>query len=88
MTSLPREVCLCRSSVPGAEFGVCTRRHIPAGTWIGPFEGKRVQPSNVKAGMDTSFMWEVGAHYSEIKISGGRTISNKQLDYEIEISIA
>lgn len=70
ITSLPREVCLCKSSVPGAEFGVCTRRHIPAGTWIGPFEGKRVQPSDVKAGMDTSFMWEVGAHCSEIKIAG------------------
>lgn len=64
MRSLPQEVCLCRSSVPGAEFGVCTRRHIPAGTWIGPFEGKRVRPGDVKAGMDTSFMWEVGSHYS------------------------
>ena len=68
MRSLPPEVCLCRSSVPGAEFGVCTRRHIPAETWIGPFEGKRVQPADVKAGMDTSFMWEVSGHYSEITI--------------------
>lgn len=61
--SLPPEVCLCRSSVPGAELGVCTRRHIPLGTWIGPFEGKRVRPGDVKPGMDTSFMWEVRGHY-------------------------
>ena len=70
MRSLPQEVSLCRSSVPGAEFGVCTRRHIPAGTWIGPFEGKRLQPDDVKTDMDTSFMWEVRGHCSEIKISG------------------
>lgn len=63
LRSLPPEVCLCRSSVPGAELGVCTRRHIPIGTWIGPFEGKRVRPDDVKPGMDTSFMWEVRGHY-------------------------
>ena len=74
MRSLPEEVCLCRSSVPGAEFGVCTRRHIPAGAWIGPFEGKRVHPNDVKAGMDTSFMWEVSGQYSKIKISGAHDI--------------
>ena len=76
MRSLPQEVCLCRSSVPGAELGVCTRRRIPAETWIGPYEGKRVQPSDVKAGMDTSFMWEVSAAIIQILKFRERTISN------------
>ena len=58
-SSLPPEVCLCVSSIPGAGFGVCTREHIPAGTWVGPFEGKRVQLDDVKPGTDTSYMWEV-----------------------------
>lgn len=59
LSSLPPEVCLCVSSIPGAGFGVCTREHIPAGTWIGPFEGKRVQLDDVKPGTDSSYMWEV-----------------------------
>lgn len=58
--SLPPEVSFCRSSVPAAVFGVCTRKHIPVGTWIGPFEGKRIRPDEVKPGMDTAYMWEVG----------------------------
>lgn len=63
ITSLPPEVSLCMSSIPGAGFGVCTKKHISEGTWIGPFEGKRVQPDNVKPGIDTSFMWEVSAYW-------------------------
>lgn len=60
MKSLPPEVSLCRSSIPGTGLGVCTRKHIPAGTCIGPFEGRRIRPEEVKLGMDTSYMWEVG----------------------------
>lgn len=60
MKSLPPEVSLCRSSIPGTGLGVCTRKHIPAGTCIGPFEGRRIRPEEVKPGMDTSYMWEVG----------------------------
>lgn len=60
--SLPPEVSFCRSSVPGTELGVSTRKHLPAGTWIGPFEGRRIRPEEVKLGMDTSYMWEVGVY--------------------------
>lgn len=59
MKSLPPEVSLCRSSIPGTGLGVCTRKHIPAGTCIGPFEGRRIRPEEVKPGMDTSYMWEI-----------------------------
>lgn len=56
-------MCLCVSSIPDAGFGVCTRKHISAGTWIGPFEGKRVRPDDVKPGADMSYMWEVGGDF-------------------------
>ena len=69
VNSLPPEVSLCMSSIPGAGFGVCTRKHIPEGTWVGPFEGKRVQPDNVKPGIDTSFMWEVAADWLTLVFS-------------------
>ena len=61
LKSLPPELCLCVSSIPGAKFGVCTRKHIPGGTWIGPFVGKRVRPDELAPGTDTSQMWEVSS---------------------------
>lgn len=47
------------SSIPGAGCGVCAKQHIPVGTWIGPYEGKRVKWEDVKPSTDTSYMWEV-----------------------------
>ena len=57
--SFPEEVELCRSSIPGAGYGVCTKRAIPLGTWIGPYEGRRLSAQEIVPGQDTSYMWEV-----------------------------
>jgi hypothetical protein len=55
----PDEVQLCRSSIPGAELGVCAARPVPPGTWIGPYEGQLVNREDMKPEMDTLYMWEV-----------------------------
>lgn len=57
--SLPPECKLCPSSVGGGEFGVYTNQNIPLGTWIGPYEGRRIRPCDVTTNMDTSHMWEI-----------------------------
>ncbi len=51
---------LCRSSVPGAEFGVCAAHPIPPGTWIGPYEGQVVRRDELREGAHNNYMWEVG----------------------------
>lgn len=56
----PDEVCLCTSSIPCVGYGVCARKRIPAGTWIGPYEGKLVRPEDIKVETETEYMWEVG----------------------------
>ncbi|KAK3729595.1 hypothetical protein QZH41_016162 [Actinostola sp. cb2023] len=57
--SFPQEVQLCTSSIPGAHFGVCAKRVIPEGTWIGPYEGKRVKPEELPSNLDNSYIWEI-----------------------------
>ena len=57
--SLPPECMLGVSNSTGEEYGVYTNQLIPTGTWIGPFEGKRIRPCDVTQHMDTSHMWEV-----------------------------
>lgn len=57
--SLPPECRLCPSSAAGEGYGVYTNQNIPLGTWIGPYEGRRVRPCDVTPNMDTSNMWEV-----------------------------
>lgn len=32
---------------------------IPEGTWMGPYQGTLVLPSDVTSEVDTSYMWEV-----------------------------
>lgn len=59
----PDEVCLCTSSIPCVGYGVCARKRIPAGTWIGPYEGKLVRPEDIKADTETEYMWEVKCKY-------------------------
>ena len=59
LRSLPPEVGLCRSSIPGAGYGICAKRTIPYGAWIGPYEGKFVKPEELSPSTDTSYMWEV-----------------------------
>ncbi|EDO48123.1 predicted protein, partial [Nematostella vectensis] len=55
----PDEVCLCTSSIPCVRYGVCARKRIPAGTWIGPYEGKLMRPEDIGSDTDTEYMWEV-----------------------------
>ena len=58
--SFPDEVQLCLSSLPGAIYGVCAKEHIPLGTWIGPYEGRRIPPQHNMPDIDSSYLWEVG----------------------------
>ncbi|XP_077989451.1 putative histone-lysine N-methyltransferase PRDM6 [Glandiceps talaboti] len=55
----PDEVALCTSSLPGATYGVCAIQRIPAGTWLGPFEGERVSIEDTKIMANTDHLWEV-----------------------------
>lgn len=59
LRSLPPEVGLCTSSIPGAGYGICAKRTIPVGAWIGPYEGKCLKPEELSLSTDTSYMWEV-----------------------------
>ncbi|XP_078367928.1 putative histone-lysine N-methyltransferase PRDM6 [Oculina patagonica] len=59
LKSLPPEVCLCASSVTGTGYGICAKRTIPVGAWIGPYEGTFVKPEELSSATDTSYMWEI-----------------------------
>ena len=59
LRSLPPEVQLCASSIPGTGFGICAKRAFPVGAWIGPYEGTFVKPEELSSVKDTSYMWEV-----------------------------
>lgn len=59
MKSFPDVVQLCKSSIPGKKYGVAAKQHIPVGTWIGPYEGKKINPDEVNPNMDSSYLWEV-----------------------------
>ncbi|XP_041105535.1 putative histone-lysine N-methyltransferase PRDM6 isoform X2 [Polyodon spathula] len=61
LRDLPREVCLCTSTVPGLGYGICAAQRIPQGTWIGPFQGvpqllDKPQPG---VGRNSRHMWEI-----------------------------
>lgn len=57
--SFPDEVQLCTSSIPGTNYGVCTKQHLPAGTWIGPYEGRRTVYQRLMHEEDHEYRWEV-----------------------------
>jgi len=61
LRDLPREVCLCTSTVPGLAYGICAAQRIQQGTWIGPFQGVLLLPEKVQAGAvrNTQHLWEV-----------------------------
>ncbi|XP_016073182.1 PREDICTED: putative histone-lysine N-methyltransferase PRDM6 [Miniopterus natalensis] len=61
LRDLPREVCLCTSSVPGLAYGICAAQRIQQGTWIGPFQGVLLPPEKVQAGAvrNTQHLWEI-----------------------------
>lgn len=66
LRDLPREVCLCTSTVPGLAYGICAAQRIQQGTWIGPFQGVLLPPEKVQAGAvrNTQHLWEVSARCS------------------------
>lgn len=57
--SFPAEVQLCTSSIPGYTYGVSARLPFPIGTWIGPYEGKRVKAEDITTKSDSNYVWEV-----------------------------
>ena len=57
---IPSQLHLCYSSIPGAGFGICATETIPSGTWIGPYEGKRISIQETKTILETGYLWEVG----------------------------
>ncbi|KAK3540594.1 hypothetical protein QTP70_034344, partial [Hemibagrus guttatus] len=61
LRDLPREVCLCTSTVPGLGYGICAAQRIPQGTWIGPFQGIPLFLDKVQSGAvrNTRHLWEI-----------------------------
>ncbi|XP_053480968.1 putative histone-lysine N-methyltransferase PRDM6 [Ictalurus furcatus] len=61
LRDLPREVCLCTSTVPGLGYGICAAQRIPQGTWIGPFQGIPLLLDKVQSGVvrNTRHLWEI-----------------------------
>ncbi|KAL0978923.1 hypothetical protein UPYG_G00177860 [Umbra pygmaea] len=61
LRDLPREVCLCTSTVPGLGYGICAAQRIPQGTWIGPFAGVPLLVDKVQSGgvRNTRHLWEI-----------------------------
>ena len=52
------ETCIVGGSHHHSVF--CVQTVIPKNTRYGPFTGRIVHPSEIKANDDTNFMWEVG----------------------------
>ncbi|XP_061881340.1 putative histone-lysine N-methyltransferase PRDM6 isoform X3 [Entelurus aequoreus] len=61
LRDLPREVCLCTSTVPGLGYGICAAQRVPQGTWIGPFQGVPLMLDKVRLGAtrNTRHLWEI-----------------------------
>ncbi|XP_077445255.1 putative histone-lysine N-methyltransferase PRDM6 isoform X2 [Stigmatopora argus] len=61
LRDLPREVCLCTSTLPGLGYGICAAQRIPQGTWIGPFQGTPLMLDKVRCGAarNTRHLWEI-----------------------------
>ena len=80
LRSLPPEVGLCTSTIPGQECGICAKRKIPVGAWIGPYEGKFLKPKELSLTTDTSYMWEVCS-----RKSGYFSILQKKVYFEMRL---
>lgn len=61
LRDLPREVCLCTSTVPGLGYGICAAQRIPQGTWIGPFQGVSLLLDKIQSGAvrNSRHLWEI-----------------------------
>eukprot|EP00794_Sanderia_malayensis_P009873 gene9873-10883_t len=60
ISTFPDEVGLCISSLPLVGFGVFARHFIPLGTWIGPYEGRKLSAEEgLSRQQQQNFMWEI-----------------------------
>lgn len=74
LRDLPREVCLCTSTVPGLGYGICAAQRIPQGTWIGPFQGIPLLLDKVQSGAvrNTRHLWEVSIFFFQFSQTFGK----------------
>ncbi|XP_032232606.1 PR domain zinc finger protein 12 [Nematostella vectensis] len=57
--SLPEQVTIAPSSIPGVQLGVFSTCWIKEGTQMGPYTGRIVKPDQVNYEIDNNLMWEV-----------------------------
>ncbi|XP_020906744.1 PR domain zinc finger protein 12 isoform X2 [Exaiptasia diaphana] len=57
--SLPEQVTIAPSSIPGVQLGVFSSCWIKEGTQMGPYTGRIVKPNEVNYEIDNNLMWEV-----------------------------
>ena len=48
-----------KSSLPNAGLGVFTKKHVKAGTILGPYKGVKVPSQDCEAVEDPEYLWEV-----------------------------
>ena len=58
--SLPEQVTIAPSSIPGVQLGVFSTCWIKDGTQMGPYTGRIVKIEELNSEVDNSLMWEVG----------------------------
>ncbi|CAH3041123.1 unnamed protein product [Porites lobata] len=57
--SLPEQVTIAPSSIPGVQLGVFSTCWIKEGTQMGPYTGRIVKIEELNSDVDNSLMWEV-----------------------------
>jgi len=57
--SLPEQVTIAPSSIPGVQLGVFSTCWIKEGTQMGPYTGRIVKIEELSSDVDNSLMWEV-----------------------------
>lgn len=57
--SLPEQVTIAPSSIPGVQLGVFSTCWIKEGTQMGPYTGRIVKVEELSSDVDNSLMWEV-----------------------------
>lgn len=57
--SLPEQVTVAPSSIPGVHLGVFSTCWIKEGTQMGPYTGRIVNANDVNFEIDNNLMWEV-----------------------------
>ncbi|XP_072022512.1 uncharacterized protein [Amphiura filiformis] len=80
---LPEGITIIKSIVGGSihHSAFCQQTIIPKGTRFGPFTGKIVHPSEVKANDDANYMWEIFMDGKLSHFIDGRNVSGNWLSY-------